>query len=450
MERRIFLATLALFVPAFVVPVAFYLNGLLDGDHALLLLVLLFAVGALAKILWQPIEAKAFSASRPSKELKPSEKLAEAEARIELLETLWRNFPDAVLLVNEKRELIALNPSARELFGTQGVVGADLARTLRAPLVLDAANNLLQHAADEPRSLDVECQLGGATPHELVARMVALPRKFRSRIALFIAIHDLSSGSRVERMRAEFVSNVSHELRSPLASLIGFIETLKGPAKDDAKARDRFLGIMEKEADRMSRLINDLLSLSQVEAAEFVRPKEQVELFDIIGRLLEVLDLRAAEKGVALVFESGDLARVVVQGDDDQLTQVFQNLLDNALKYGPEGRPISVRLDVPDLARKANEPARLEVRVSVRNEGPGIPAEHLRRLTERFYRVDKGRSRAMGGTGLGLAIVKHVLNRHKGRLSVSSKPGQGATFTVHLPVLEVDYKPSQATDQAAH
>jgi two-component system phosphate regulon sensor histidine kinase PhoR len=224
-------------------------------------------------------------------------------------------------------------------------------------------------------------------------------------------------------MRADFVANASHELRTPLASLSGFIDTLQGPARGDASARERFLGIMVDQARRMSRLIDDLLSLSRVELNEHVRPQTVVDLSPIVSHVCDTLSPLARDRGVELVVTGKDSA-LPVQGERDELIRLFENLVENALKYGAPGKRVEVAME-----QDANDAL-----VTVRDFGPGIAREHLPRLTERFYRVDAETSRAEGGTGLGLAIVKHILARHRGRLSIESELGQGAQFVVRIPL----------------
>jgi two-component system phosphate regulon sensor histidine kinase PhoR len=227
-------------------------------------------------------------------------------------------------------------------------------------------------------------------------------------------------------MRADFVANASHELRTPLASLSGFIETLQGPAKNDAAARDRFLDIMVEQARRMSRLIDDLLSLSRVELNEHLRPQTVIDLVPIVGHVCDTLSPLARERKVELTLIR-DAGRLPVQGERDELIRLFENLVENALKYGGAGGRIEVR-----LAHEGDGAS--EAVVSVRDFGAGIAPEHLPRLTERFYRIDAATSRAEGGTGLGLAIAKHILVRHRGRLAIDSEPGRGATFTARIPL----------------
>jgi two-component system, OmpR family, phosphate regulon sensor histidine kinase PhoR len=242
----------------------------------------------------------------------------------------------------------------------------------------------------------------------------------------FIALilDDLSEQRRTDRIRVDFVANASHELRTPLASLVGFIETLQGPAREDAVARERFLKIMHDQAARMSRLVNDLLSLSRIEMKAHVRPSTEADLSAIIRHLDDALEPLARDLGVAVETALPD-APVVVSGDRDELIQVFENLIENACKYGQSGKKVLVTV-AP--GRDGVGPS-----VSVRDFGPGIAEEHLPRLTERFYRVDVEASRQHRGTGLGLAIVKHILARHQARLSIESRLGEGANFIVMFP-----------------
>ena len=245
---------------------------------------------------------------------------------------------------------------------------------------------------------------------------------------LLLTFHDLTPIRRVEEMRADFVANASHELRTPLAALSGFIETLKGPARNDVAARERFLDIMEAQANRMARLIDDLLSLSRIELAAHVRPVTPVELVPVVRQVVDALQTLARDRGVEVVIQA-PAEQLVVPGDRDELIRVFENLIENALKYGGSGKRVEIT-----LSRSKAQDGGDEAVASVRDYGPGIAAEHIPRLTERFYRVDVTGSRALGGPGLGLALVKHVLNRHRGRLMIDSKTGQGATFTIRLPM----------------
>jgi two-component system phosphate regulon sensor histidine kinase PhoR len=245
---------------------------------------------------------------------------------------------------------------------------------------------------------------------------------------LVMTFNDLTPLRRVEEMRADFVANASHELRTPLAALLGFIETLQGSAKDDPAARERFLNIMQVQATRMARLIDDLLSLSRIELNAHLQPSTPVDLAPIVRQVVDGLQMLARDRGVEIKVAT-PAEPIMVLGDRDELIRALENLVENALKYGAAGKRVDVAL--AHAQTRAGVP---EARLAVRDYGPGIAPEHLPRLTERFYRVDVADSRAHGGTGLGLALVKHVLNRHGGRLSIESTPGAGATFTMHVPL----------------
>ena len=251
------------------------------------------------------------------------------------------------------------------------------------------------------------------------------------RSLLLLTFHDLTPLYRVEQMRADFVANASHELRTPLAALSGFIDTLQGPARDDAEARDKFLGIMQGQASRMARLIDDLLSLSRIELRAHVNLDAPLDLIKIVRQVIDGLETLARERGVKLNL-TAPADPIVVRGDRDELTRLFENLVENALKYGTSGKRVEVTIEV--LPVQAGSGKGNEAKVAVRDFGPGIAPEHVPRLTERFYRVDVGQSRAGGGTGLGLALVKHILNHHRGRLAIESKLGEGSTFTAYLPL----------------
>jgi two-component system phosphate regulon sensor histidine kinase PhoR len=263
---------------------------------------------------------------------------------------------------------------------------------------------------------------------ELIVTPVPVPTSFGGADkCMLMTFHDQTPLRRVEEMRADFVANASHELRTPLAALSGFIDTLQGQAKDDPKARERFLGIMHNQATRMARLIDDLLSLSRVELSAHVRPDTLVDLLPIIFQVADGLEPLARERQVEVETNLPE-APVLIAGDREELLRLFENLIENALKYGASGGRVIVSL-TPGAAPDGTQ----EIRVLVRDFGPGIAPEHLPRLTERFYRVDVGDSRSQGGTGLGLSLVKHILNRHRGRLLIESVPKQGATFTACFP-----------------
>ncbi|GEM_PF-1740694 len=242
-----------------------------------------------------------------------------------------------------------------------------------------------------------------------------------------LAFHDLTEAKRTDQMRSDFIANASHELRTPLASLSGYIETIKGPARKDEKAIDRFTDVMLDQAQRMTRLVNDLLSLSRIEMQSHVRPSEAVNLTEVISKVVNSLESVADRLNVKIQFDRSK--EIYTLGDRDELLQVFENLIENACKYGEDGKRVEVSLSVNHDEN--------EILASVQDFGPGIALEHQQRITERFYRVDVVRSREKQGTGLGLAIVKHILNRHATKLGIESKPDQGARFFVKFPLLKI-------------
>ena len=241
----------------------------------------------------------------------------------------------------------------------------------------------------------------------------------------FLAFHDLTEARKIDQMRSDFIANASHELRTPLASLSGYIETIKGPARKDEKAIDRFTDVMLDQANRMTRLVNDLLSLSRIEMQSHVKPSKVINLNEVVASVIDSLESVAKRLNVAIEFNS--LGAVNILGDRDELLQVFENLIENACKYGEEGEKVIVSIEISEDKKLAT--------VSVQDFGPGIALEHQHRITERFYRVDVARSREKQGTGLGLAIVKHILNRHSTKLGIDSRPESGARFFVNFPVL---------------
>jgi len=353
------------------------------------------------------------------------EHAAQAEARLAAAEAVIAAVPDPLILIDRQRRIVRSNSAAAEFIGP-GAEPRDLAAALRNPVLLAAADAVLRGE----RVGSVEFTLSVPVERVLRAHLARIAGGPDDRPALdgaaaILTLHDVTALKRSEQMRADFIANAGHELKTPLATLIGFIETLLGPAREDAAARTRFLGIMREQAARMARLVDDLLSLSRIELNEHVAPTGRVALAPLVDEVARGLELRAAERGIRIARTlPDDLPEV--QGDRDELAQIFQNLIDNAVKYA---RPHS---EVTVTGGLGSGAAATLVRVAVADQGDGIPGEHLPRLTERFYRVDTARSRELGGTGLGLAIVKHILNRHRGRLDIASEMGQGSTFTVWL------------------
>ncbi|WP_414897733.1 ATP-binding protein [Rhodovulum sp. YEN HP10] len=333
--------------------------------------------------------------------------------------------PVPVLLIGADERISGMNGAAEALFGAAGA-GRHYITVLRHPALLDCVEEALRlrqpRRARYPRSA-----LGRDTTYDVTAS----PLVGVAAGGVVLSFTDISDLEQAGQIRRDFVANVSHELKTPLTALMGFIETLRGPARDDEAARERFLGIMAREAERMNRLVADLLSLSRVEAEERMRPGARVDVAALLRSAVQTLRPLAEEAGVALTL-SGAEAEAPVLGDEDQLTQVFHNLIENGIKYGGSGGVLRLEMTRSERELAFRGPG---LRVDVIDEGEGFDPVHIPRLTERFYRVDNHRSREMGGTGLGLAIVKHIVNRHRGRFRIDSTPGKGSTFSVTLPTI---------------
>jgi len=331
--------------------------------------------------------------------------------------------PDPGILLSPTGQVVFFNALAKGLFASLRE-GSHISSLIRAPEFLDAVSA----APRSGRAVSVVYAERVPVGRRLEATVAPLARSGDVDGDILVLLRDFTEGERINQMRTDFIANASHEMRTPLASLRGFIETLQSTAKEDEAARERFLPIMAEQASRMTRLIDALLSLSRLEMNAHLPPSDLVDLNDVLGHARDTLEPLAANSHTTLEVEP--FARqAIVRGDRDELVQVLQNLVQNALKYGrPDG---TVRIEAKHIP-SLNQPARGRFAISVVDDGPGIPAEHLPRLTERFYRVDVDSSREKGGTGLGLAIVKHILNRHRGELAIASNTGQGSTFTVML------------------
>jgi two-component system, OmpR family, phosphate regulon sensor histidine kinase PhoR len=333
---------------------------------------------------------------------------------------------DPLILTDSKGTVLFFNKAAAAAWPALEA-GWPLSFTLRSPDVVSAVERVLSGERL------VEGEYAERVPVERVydMRVTAIdlgqPRASRNCPAAMLVLHDVTTARRLDMMRADFVANASHELRTPLSSLLGFIETLQGPARDDPAARERFLAIMRTQAQRMSRLIGDLLSLSRIEMSEHRAPSSGVDLVAVARQIVDTARSLAEERGVEVRLDAPN-APLLVAGDRDELLRVAENLVENAIRYGQSGKRVDVSVE------RVEEGGGASARLTVRDYGPGIAAEHLPRLTERFYRVDAADSRDKGGTGLGLAIVKHIVNRHRGRLSIESRPKEGAAFRVTIPL----------------
>ena len=369
---------------------------------------------------------------------------------------------DPVLLVTGGHRLdpgswrfVYANAAARSLLRIQRAEGP-LSTAMRAPEVLATVEKALFDRAAGEAWYDS----GGAQDRTWRARTSPLdgsgpdPRPADAPRAL-LTLRDETESRRSERTRADFLANASHELRTPLASLTGFIETLRGHARDDPAARDAFLAIMHAQADRMRRLIEDLMSLSRIELGEHIRPSGVVDLSLAVVDVLDALEPLAQAKNVSFQTQIPAPGEALAQGDRDQILQVIQNLTENALKYSPSGAAVAVEVVSNLKVSQGGAPispsagqfslltpdhvgAQAYLALSVRDSGQGIARSDLPRLTERFFRVAGQKSGDHAGTGLGLAIVKHIVNRHQGGLTVESVEGQGASFTVYLPILAAE------------
>lgn len=369
-----------------------------------------FAGGAIALLpLFLP-DSKAV-ARTPDDAPPPAEERTDPLAKVR---SVFANFDSPVFLLDSEGSVLYQNPAAAHAFGSV-MVGQHVSARIRQPLALDMVREAL--ASGKSGSVEIVTPM----PAESVYMARIVPAQDDA--GLFVLIfRDISETRRIDRMRTDFVANASHELRTPLASLRGFIETLQGPARNDQRAHEKFLGIMAEQVTRMSRLVDDLMSLSRLELKAKVAPDVAVDLVPLIGSVCDALGPLAHDLGVEIIMEVPD-GPVPVAGDRDELTQVFENLIENACKYGQEGKRVEVT-----LSAAAGQP----IELSVRDHGPGIPEEHVPRLTERFYRVNVESSLSKKGTGLGLAIVKHILTRHRARLIIRSDVGQGSTFTVRF------------------
>jgi two-component system, OmpR family, phosphate regulon sensor histidine kinase PhoR len=430
----------ALAAPAAALLILFALSGALDPSLAL--------IGAIAVFLG--LLAPAFAHVRglsglaerlrggqgpiagmtvlPELDRAAREAVDRAQGRIEALEaslagaeSVFASLPDPLIMLNSEQRVIRANRAAETLL-QEPLAGRALPGLLRHPALMAAVESALAEGVGHK----VEIALSVPVERELIAHVEPLARPLPEGAAAILVLHDVTAMMRSDRMRADFIANASHELRTPLASLRGFIETLQGTAKDDPKARDRFLAIMGEQASRMTRLIDALLSLSRVEMNAHVPPSGLIDLNEVLEHARDTLEPLAKSNELRIEVE-GFGRPAIVRGDRDELVQVLQNLVHNALKYGANGS--KVRLEAKRLPPHGRQGTRYAI--AVIDQGPGIAPEHLPRLTERFYRIE-AESKDKVGTGLGLAIVKHILNRHRGELLIASKPGKGSTFTIVL------------------
>lgn len=374
-------------------------------------------------------------------------------ANLRIARGVAQALPEPLFILDADGIVEHANPAAEELTGSRDLEGRHFASVLRAPDVFEAAEKVTK--TQEPITVDfvttgsveLSCR---AFIAPLITEETTLPALEVRRSLIFI--RDLTSERRLEQMRADFIASASHELRTPLASLLGFIETLRGHARGDEKAREKFLSIMQSQAERMQRLVADLMSLSRIELNEHVPPNKIVDLGDIAADVVDSFEPMFEQSGAIVDLIIAENLDPKIAGERDEIFQAIQNLLDNAVKYGGEPAMIKARIGkgaAPPLTEEgepghragdsaAQIAARLGVSVDdlvyiqIRDFGPGIERAALPRLTERFYRVNIERSRKSGGTGLGLAIVKHIVNRHKGGFQIESRLAGGTAFNCYF------------------
>jgi len=323
--------------------------------------------------------------------------------------------PDGALLIAASGEVLAANQSATDILQTPAH-GLAASSVIRTPAFAEA----LAHAVKSRQTVNLEAEFRGRPPRQVSIHIAPIGDGEE----LLVLLRDLTREQAVEKMRSDFVANASHEMRTPLTSILGGIETLKGLARNDAKAQEQFLDMMLGQVHRMKRLIDDLLTLSRIELNEHVRPNSKVRIAEIARQAKANLSAAATAAGVSVDLTGA--SDFDVAGDPDELLQVAQNLVENAIKYGSSGGRIEIDCSVSGANGN----------LLVRDFGKGIAEHHIPRLTERFYRVSAQESRSRGGTGLGLAIVKHIVLRHRGKLAIESALGSGSTFAVSIPLFE--------------
>jgi two-component system, OmpR family, phosphate regulon sensor histidine kinase PhoR len=426
------------------IPLTLWALGQAHPAFAVAAAVMMSVAGAVAYLRRPLTSAPATKSSEPTQ--------SPSTSPVPPFAVILERLSDPILLVSARdradftaRRFLFANAAARELLRIQRPEGP-LTTAIRAPEVLAAVDEALFDQVTGHAFY----QSGGVQDRVWRARATPLESDGENRLVL-LSMRDETEFRRSERTRTDFLANASHELRTPLASLAGFIETLRGHAREDPAARDKFLAIMAVQAERMRRLIDDLMSLSRIELGEHIPPSGEVDLALAVIDVLDALGPLALERSVTFDSDLPPLGSAIIVGDRDQLLQVIQNLAENALKYTTNGSAVSVRLDVGLDAMASSAPTspsaahlslltpdhavdRRYAVLRVADSGPGIARAHLPRLTERFYRVEGQKSGEHAGTGLGLAIVKHIINRHGGGLTVESLEGRGATFAAYVPM----------------
>jgi len=344
------------------------------------------------------------------------------------------SLPDPIMVIDRSGNILGANLSARTAFGEK-ITDKNVDKIFNSHSFINAVSRVLnKESASENLIFYVEEPID----QKLYAHIKQLPWLSKGKAVAVISIYDLTKSLKVEKMQSDFVANASHELRTPLSIISGFVETLQTSAKDDPEAQQNFLKIIAEQAEYMANLIENLLSLSRIELNQDEHPQDEVDVVEIVDDVIKAMKIKAKNRNMKIkVVKEKDIA--LIKADKQQIKQIVQNLTDNAIKYGPEGTDVTLRISNVDkipasqTIKTADTPA---VAIAVNNKGPKIGPEKLARLTERFYRLQEHKDQNIKGTGLGLAIAKHIIIRHQGNITVNSNGYNGTTFTIYLPVFE--------------
>jgi len=364
---------------------------------------------------------------------------------MENISFILNKLEDAIIVLDSEQKIVFQNSHSIDLF-ENNYTGQNITNLIRSPIVLETLENVYKNK--KTKIIEYNSEYGqNLSPRSTNFYNVEISYE-KNHLQLtntkdnyVILMKNITPLKNIEKVRSSFIANVSHELKTPLATIMGFLETIRGPAKDDQKSMSKFLGIMDKETIRMKRLIDDLIVVSKIESDEHIHPTKKVNLLKIIDNVAESLKEYAMKKNIKIRFNHQLSEGLFVLGNEDELVQVFTNIIDNSIKYGKINSSIDIKaeevIEQTDQSEDKKLFPQIILKISVKDESDGIHAKHLSRLTERFYRVDAARSKEIGGTGLGLTIVKHILNKHRGHLDIKSEINQGSTFTVELPIAPI-------------
>ena len=364
---------------------------------------------------------------------------------MENISFILNKLEDAIIVLDSDQKIVFQNSHSIDLF-ENNYTGQNITNLIRSPIVLETLENVYKNK--KTKIIEYNSEYGqNLSPRSTNFYNVEISYE-KNHLQLtntkdnyVILMKNITPLKNIEKVRSSFIANVSHELKTPLATVMGFLETIRGPAKDDKKSMSKFLGIMDKETIRMKRLIDDLLVVSKIESDEHIHPTKKVNLIKTLNNVIESLMEYALKKNIQIRTNYQLSENLSVLGNEDELVQVFTNIIDNSIKYGKINSSIDIKAEEVKEQTDQSEDKKLFpqliLKISVKDESDGIHAKHLSRLTERFYRVDAARSKEIGGTGLGLTIVKHILNKHRGHLDIKSEINQGSTFTVELPIAPI-------------